>query len=195
MTDPEHRKVKAEEIIQVASHLFSTRGYDATSLKDIADEVGLHKTSLFHYFKNKEEILMGIMDQSLNEHLTILDEIVNDPRLTGMEKLKYALEKQVLVTCKYKDHINVYLSEIRSLSSENQKKYKSKRKDYEGYFDKIIREIQADEGTDLFKGLNPRLVRFGLLGMCNWVIKWYSDTGPMKAQDIADDFYRMVTKK
>ena len=60
MNDSEPRKVKVEEIIQVASHLFSTKGYEATSLKEIADEVGLHKTSLFHYFKNKEEILMGI---------------------------------------------------------------------------------------------------------------------------------------
>jgi len=194
LTDLEQRKNKVEEIIQVASHLFSTKGYDATSLKEIADQVGLHKTSLFNYFNNKEELLMGIMDQSLNEHLTILDEIVKDSTLNGVEKFKLALEKQVLVTCRYKDHINVYLSETRSLSTENQKKYNIKRKDYEGYFDKIIKEVQADETIDLFKGLDTKLVRLAILGMCNWTIKWYSDKGSMEPQDIYKSFYRLITK-
>jgi len=184
---------KVDEIVDVAGRLFSQKGYDATSLKEIAEHVGLHKTSLFHYFKNKESVLMEVMDKSLKEHLHILDEIVNDSHLTGKEKFRLALEKQVLVTCKYKDHINVYLTEVRSLSPANQKKCIKRRKQYEAYFEKIIREGQAESKSDLFKGLDPTIVNLGILGMCNWIIKWYYEAGRLKPEEIFDIFYKLLT--
>ncbi|MFH1125173.1 MAG: helix-turn-helix domain-containing protein [Pseudomonadota bacterium] len=55
-----------EKILSAASRLFSKKGYKTTSLQEIADQVGLHKTSLFHYFKGKDEILMRVMDESLS---------------------------------------------------------------------------------------------------------------------------------
>ena len=184
---------KQDEIISVASRLFSQKGYSATSLMEIADNVGLHKTSLFHYFRNKEEILMAVMDKSLKDHMNILNEIVNDPDLSGMEKLRLALEKQVFVTCKYKDHINVYLSEIKSLSTENRKKYNKKRKQYEMYFEKIIKEAQAEENSQLFKGLSSKVVNLGILGMCNWIIKWYHENGDLSPREIYQTFYGIIT--
>lgn len=185
---------KKEEIVDAAGILFSTKGYKATTMKDIADEVSLHKTSLFHYFKNKEEILMRVMDKSLNEHLNILNEIVNNPELSPIEKLKIGMEKQVLVTCRYKHHINVYLNEARSLSPENRRKYNLKRKQYERYFEQIIKEVQKDKDSQLFKGLDARIVKLGILGMCNWIIKWYSEKGPASPAEIFQTFYTIVTK-
>jgi len=183
-----------EDILNIASHLFSEKGYKATSLQEIADKVGLHKTSLFHYFKNKEEILMGVMDESLVDHMNILNEVANNPNLSGEEKLKIALEKQVSVTCKYKDHINVYLSEIKSLSPQNREKYNRTRKQYETYFEQIIEEIQEDKKSDLLKGLDPKIVKLGILGMCNWTIKWYHESGPLTPEEIYQIFYGIITK-
>ena len=193
MKPPKAASPKQDEIINVASRLFSQKGYSATSLVEIADNVGLHKTSLFHYFGNKEEILMAIMDKSLKDHMNILNEIVNAPDLSGMEKLRLALEKQVLVTCKYKEHINVYLSEIKSLSPANRKKYNKKRKQYEMYFEKIIQEAQAEENSHLFKGLSSKVVNLGILGMCNWIIKWYQENGDLTPREIYQTFYSIMT--
>lgn len=185
---------KADEIVDVASRLFSQKGYEATSLKEIADHVGLHKTSLFHYFKNKENILMEVMDKSLKDHLNILNEIVNNSDMSGEEKFRLALEKQVLVTCKYKDHINVYLTEVRSLSPENQKKCIRKRKQYEAYFEQIIKEVQSDSKSNLFKGLDSTIVKLGILGMCNWIIKWYYEDGRLTPEEIFEILYSLITK-
>ncbi len=188
-------KSKADEIISVAATLFSKKGYSATSLKEIADQVGLHKTSLFHYFKNKEEILMEVMDKGLREYVNILGESAIDPNLKVEEKLRIALEKQVSVICKYKDYINVGLNEIKSLSPENREKYNTKRKQYGKRFEKIIQEIQGNNGSPLFKGLNFKIVNLGILGMCNWIINWYKEDGPLGPKEISEIFYRVLTQK
>ncbi len=137
---------------------------------------------------------MGVMDESLSGHMNILNEVANNPNLSGEEKLKIALEKQVSVTCKYKDHINVYLSEIKSLSPENRAKYNRTRKQYETYFEQIITEVQADKKSDLLKGLDPKIVKLGILGMCNWTIKWYHEGGALTPKEIYQIFYGIITK-
>lgn len=186
---------KAEEIISVACSLFSRKGYSATSLKEIADQVGLHKTSLFHYFRSKEEILMEVMDKGLREYVSVLDESAIDPNLNAEEKLRIALEKQVSVICKYKDYINVGLNEIKSLSPKNREKYNTKRKQYGKRFEKIILEIQADDSFGLFKGLNFKIVNLGILGMCNWIINWYKKDGPLGPKEISEIFFGVLIQK
>ena len=186
---------KADEIISVACSLFSRKGYSATSLKEIADQVGLHKTSLFHYFRNKEEILMEVMDKGLREYVDVLDDPAIDPNLKAEEKLWVALEKQVSVICKYKDYINVGLNEIKSLSPGNREKYNAKRKQYGKRFEQIILEIQGDYGSGLFKGLNFKIVNLGILGMCNWIINWYKEDGPLGPKEISEIFFDVLIQK
>ena len=190
-----NHNAKADEIISVASALFSRKGYSATSLKEIADQVGLHKTSLFHYFRNKEEILMEVMDKGLREYVNVLDESAIDPDLKGEEKLRIALEKQVSVVCKYKDYINVGLNEIKSLTPKNKEKYNRKRKQYGKRFEKIIQEIQGCSDRNLFMGLNFKIVNLGILGMCNWIINWYKEDGPLGPKEISEIFYGILTQK
>lgn len=137
---------------------------------------------------------MEVMDKSLKDHMNILNEIVNNPDMSGEEKFKEALEKQVLVTCKYKDHINVYLTEVRSLSPANQKKCIKKRKQYELYFEQIIKEVQADGESDLFKGLDSTIVKLGILGMCNWIITWYYEDDRLTPEKIYEILYLLITK-
>jgi AcrR family transcriptional regulator len=185
---------KADEIIQVASRLFSEKGYSATSLQEIANLVGLHKTSLFHYFENKESILMGVMDKPIKKHLNFLDDIVDNPNLNAREKLKQALKMQVQVTCEYREHINVWLTEIRSLSLQNRGIYNRKRKEYELRFEKIVKEVQADKETSLFKGVDPKVATLAILGMSNWLLKWYHPAGRLTPEEIFDAFYRVISQ-
>ncbi len=183
-----------EKILTAASHLFSEKGYNNTSLEEIGEQVGLHKTSLFHYFKSKEQLLMRVMDESLKDHIPALKQILDDPALMSEEKLRLALKRQILVTCKYKDHINVWLTEAKGLPPRKRERYKTTRKQYETYFEQIIRQIQQDKKTDLFKGLDPSLVKLGILGMCNWLTKWYNENGPSTPEEIYATFYSMITR-
>ncbi len=186
---------KKNDIIEVASKLFSQKGYRATTLKDISDRVGLHKTSIFHYFKNKEDILMHVIQISLDVYMRSLDDTAEFKTMSSEENLRLALEKQVSVICEYKDYLNVGLSEMRSLSDENIKKITKKRIEYRKHFEKVILEIQADQRSDLFNRLNPKIVNLGILGMCNWLTKWYREDGPLTPKDISDIFFCIITSR
>ena len=64
---------------------------------------------------------------------------------------------------------------------------------YESFFEKIIREIQEDDKSDLFRGLDSKIVKLGILGMCNWIIKWYDEGGSSSPKEIYETFYSMMT--
>jgi len=182
---------KYKQIVLVAGKLISKRGFKGTSLQTISDEVGLHKSSLFHYFRSKEELLLRILEGSTNEVSTNLRKIINDNTLRPEEKLKKAIENHLILLRNNFDRVNVYLNQIGHLSKENQKIYLRKRKEYEKDLEKIIVEMRKN---GYFKGLNTKIVTLGLLGMLNWVAKWFKSNGPLTIKDVSNIFYAMLTK-
>lgn len=82
------------------------------------------------------------------------------------------------------------MNELRSLSKKKQAVYLSKRKKYEKDFEKIIGEMKKN---GYFSGLDKKIITFGILGMLNWVTKWYKSNGPLTVKDISNIFYQMIT--
>lgn len=76
-------------ILDVAEQLFMEKGYEHTSIQDIINGLGgLSKGAIYHHFKSKDEIFMAVNDRAHASHYVLLDQIANDDRLTGLEKLK-----------------------------------------------------------------------------------------------------------
>ena len=182
-----------EKIITVASRMMSQKGYKGASVKEIADLVGIHKTTIFHYFKNKEELLLAVLKIAVEEGTKEIELILKDEKSSPKEKLKKAIFAHVDSLVQHIDNVNVYHSEIRFLSNNNRKKYLNTRKNYARYFEQIINEIKESD-DHCFRGLNTKIVNFGILGMCNWVAKWFKESGDFKTREIADIFYKMITQ-
>ncbi len=183
-----------EKIITVASRLMSQKGYKGASLQEIADLVGIHKSTLFHYFKNKEELLLAVLRIAIEDVTKNLNLILEDDSLSPQEKLKSAIDNHLKLLVKYKDNVNVYHSEIRFLSDEKRKEYLETRKYYAACFEQIVNEIKGGD-SGLFEGLDSKIVTFGILGMSNWTIKWLSGSGRLSSQEVADVFYKMITQR
>ena len=183
-----------EKIITVASRIMSQKGYKGASLQEISDLVGIHKTTIFHYFKNKEELLLAVLRIAIENVIKQLELIIEDETLSPEEKLRQAIYTHLDSMVKHLDNVNVYHSEIRFLSNKNRRKYLNTRKYYASCFGQIIKEI--NESNDrYFKGLDTKIVNFGVLGMCNWVAKWYKESGPFKIEEIAETFYKMIMQR
>ncbi len=182
-----------DKIIAVASRMMSQKGYKGASLQEISDLVGIHKTTIFHYFKNKEELLLAVLNIAIMEGAKEIELIQKDNNLPPKEKLKKAIFEHVDSLVKHIDNVNVYHSEIRFLSKANRRKYLDTRKKYSSYFEHIINEIKKSD-EHCFRGLNTKIVNFGILGMCNWVAKWFKESGDFKTREIADIFYKMITQ-
>jgi AcrR family transcriptional regulator len=183
-----------ERIIKVASRLMSQKGYKGASLQEISDLVGIHKTTIFHYFKNKEELLLAVLRIGIEDVTRKLELILEDEQLPPEEKLRQAIFSHLDSLVKHIYNVNVYHSEIRFLSNKNRRTYLETRKYYESRFEEIIHEIQKSDGG-YFTGLDPTLVNFAIIGMCNWVAKWFKESGPFSTRDIADIFYKMVIQE
>ena len=136
---------------------------------------------------------MEVMDRSLDNYINVLDNPPIDPKMSAEDKLRVALERQIAVICAYKDYINVYLSEIKSLSPKNRAKYDQKRREYGRNFEKIVQEIKADEQSGLFNPHDPKVVTFAILGMCNWMLNWYKKNGALQPKEIAQIFFSLIS--
>ena len=187
------RKNKYEKIVSIAAHLMSRKGYAGVSFQEIADNVGLHKSSLFHYVKNKDELLLQILGDTFEElgNRTI-KEISEDRSLEPEEKLRKAIDFHLTSVDKNFDSISIFLDQIRSLPPKHQLMALKARKKYEVSFEKIIAGMKR---KGYFKGLDKGIVTLGVLGMLNWVPIWFRRDGRQTIQEISTIFYKLIVQK
>jgi TetR/AcrR family transcriptional regulator, cholesterol catabolism regulator len=186
------RDNKQEQISEIAAELISTEGYKGTSLQKIADKVGVHKSTLFHYIKSKKDLLVHILEQSGDTLAANLERLSGLKELEPEEKLRVALENHLSSVIEDIGGLNVYLHEMKALPPKYRKIYTQKRKNYEKYFESIVTEMKE---RGFFEGLDTKLVTFGILGMLNSVPRWYRPEGRFTIKEVSDILYKMVVGK
>lgn len=183
-------EAQREKIIREASRFMSQKGYAGTSIQEIGDAVGIHKTTIFHYFKDKQELLLACMRFPSSEMVNGVKEIMDDKSLSPEEVLRKAILNHILFLTRNLTSNILYSNEIKSLSPKHRSAYIASRKLYEGHIVDLVKRLQAAPGG-LFQGLDSKIVAFGILGMCNWLGKWYQSRGKLSPDEIADMFWRM----
>jgi len=89
--DPEERK---SEILDTAERLFTTKGYNQTTILDILNEIGIAKGTFYYYFKSKEEVMDAIIMRIINADVAIATKIAGTPGIPAIEKLFQILMAQ-----------------------------------------------------------------------------------------------------
>lgn len=183
------QRLTQQAIVEAAAKLFARDGFGATSLDEIAEVLGASKTSLYYHIKNKEEILRLIFLTVLAVSEEPLRQIVESD-LTPREKLWKVIEHQTSVAADRSPAMIVFYREQPHLTGPFAREIILRKKVYERYFECIIEEGQA---AGVFQpGIDPKIVAFGLLGMCNWLSQWYKAGGQYTPQQIAEVFERIV---
>ena len=173
-------RLTQKAIVTAAATLFAERGFGSTSLDDIAEVLSVTKGALYYHVKNKEEILRLIYLSVLNVAEEPLRRIV-ESNLPSTEKLHKAIEHHIEV---------VFYREHPHLTGPFAKEITLRQKDYERYFEKIIEDGLS---TGAFKaGSDPKIIMFGILGMCHWIAQWYKPSGQYTPQQIASMFTNMI---
>ncbi len=106
------RALKLTEIIVAATRLFNRRGFLATTMEEIAEDVGMNPATLYHYVQSKEELAYHVYLRSCERRRSQL-EFANDPKLDGLSRIRRFLEG--LLT---EDHRAATLSEVGALRQE-----------------------------------------------------------------------------
>jgi TetR/AcrR family transcriptional regulator, cholesterol catabolism regulator len=183
-----------QEILRAAARLFQQRGYDATSMNDVASALKLSKGGLYHHFQGKDEILFEIM----NHAMEITEERVLAPvRSIGnpAERLRALIRLHMEVVLSPRDReITVMLHENHPLPPGLRKRINHRKKEYVHFVENLVAEVQKDFQKEkrLSMGsqnaVSPRAAAFALLGMINWIYQWYKPEGNLQAQTLIPQF-------
>lgn len=182
---------RREQILRRAAEAFAERGVAQTSLEEIAASVGIKREALYYYFKNRIEILLEII---YPKSLSLLRGIrlVMDSNANGRDKLRSAMELHMNAFTPSYIEMSIALRE-EHLHIDNPKVRELKRMwdEYGACWEALIRQGQ-DEG--LFRtDLDAKIVTNGILGMVNWVSRWYRAGQETTIEQITDTFCALLT--
>ncbi|MFZ0299012.1 MAG: TetR/AcrR family transcriptional regulator [Candidatus Sulfotelmatobacter sp.] len=181
-----------QEILRTAARLFQQRGYDATSMNDVAAALKLSKGGLYHHFQSKDEILYEIMNHAMEiTEQRVLNPVrgIADPE----ERLRALIRLHIEVVLSPRDReITVMLHENHPLPPALRKRINIRKKDYIHFLESLMTEVQ-DKGQHREKGkVSPRAAAFALLGMINWIYQWYKPEGELQAQNLIPQFTDLI---
>lgn len=172
------------DIVQAAAEVFRQKGYQAASMQDIADAVGLQKASLYHHITSKQDILLEILDHALDLLIADLEQVLEQPAPPD-EQLRRAMRAYVERVTREAGLAAVLQFEHRNLAPRKRAHHVARRDQYDRLWRKLIRR-GVEAGA--FRDLDERMVAFALLGVQNWIITWYRPDGTLSAAEIADRF-------
>jgi AcrR family transcriptional regulator len=173
---------RKSELINKSARLFREKGYEKTTVRDIAAAAGMQAGSWFYHFKSKHDILLAIVEQGLQQSLAQIREIVAQ-ELPAREMFK-ALVRAHLNTllAPNNDFIPVLLYEGRSLEPEARAKVAALTNQYEMVWDQVLLRLQQS-GDWALPGKLDRLMLFGSL---NWTAQWYRQGVGLSIEQLAE---------
>lgn len=177
---------KRQDVAASAAAVFAQRGYERTTVSQLAEELGLATGALYHYFPGKEQILVEICDQltaPLVEAAEPLLESASDPA----ERLSELLRLWVGHVAAHRDHLLVF-TQVRHVVDHGDQ-WAGIRRDRKR-FERILEQALAD-----LPDAEPdrtRLRLYALLGMVNHLAQWYRPRGPLTPEQIAEGYAALV---
>lgn len=178
-------KVISERRIQitaVAEKLFNEKGYLATSMRDIADVLGIEAASLYSHVSSKEELLWSTADRCATEFFDAVKPIAAS-QLKTEQKLTEMIVAHVMVITRNLDASAVFFREWRHLSEPQRSQYAQLQNEYEGIFRAVIRKGMEE---NLFKNFDEGFSTRTILSAINWTHTWYKPDGEWTARQVGE---------
>lgn len=175
-------------ITDTAAQLFHDRGYQNTTMQDLAEALGIAKPTLYSYTRSKAEILGRIFDRVLAEADTVTNAAIalGDP----LDGLRHMVAGQVRLSVAYRAYLGLFHGDQRELPANLRKKYQR----WSHRYVNTIRELVA-RGQDLNllrTDLDSIVVAYAIIGMTNWAARWLRPRGPLPVSTVADELTAII---
>jgi TetR/AcrR family transcriptional regulator, cholesterol catabolism regulator len=177
------------EVTLDAARVFAARGYDQTSVPQLASELGIAAGSLYHYFGGKEQLLIAICNE-LMEPLLAQAATLAARDLPPADHLRALVRIWVQHVVEHRDHMLVFQQERHVIDTGAQwRTIRADRKRFETLVDTALATI-AD--TPHARFTDRRLALSALLGMVNHTAQWYRPRGRLTPETIADGYVDLL---
>jgi TetR/AcrR family transcriptional regulator, cholesterol catabolism regulator len=177
-------QTRRRQIEDVASTLFSSRGYAATSMRDIARMLDLQGGSLYSHIPSKEAVLAAIVEQAAEDFHAAVRPLAERPG-PAAERLREMVAAHVRVVTGGRDRAKVFLFEWTFLGEERRAAVARSRSAYQGYFERVVAEgVAAGE----FDSPDPGLSAVFILSAMNAMAHWYRPDGALGPEALAGHY-------
>lgn len=173
---------RAAEVYRTAAQIILQKGYDATSVSDIAEALGITKAGLYHYIHGKTQLLFDIMQYGLDE----LDREVAQPakKIADAEtRLRFMIGMHARIVTRGEGAVTILVDEARALTPAQNRKITQRKR---AYLDLLRATLKEMKGERKLRDVDLTVAAFSLLGMINWLSRWYQADGPLNERQIAE---------
>ncbi len=173
-----------------AAYLFHKQGYAKTTVRELANFIGIQSGSLFHHFKSKDDILANVMHETIiYNHARLLDAINQDNH--PEQQLKNLIKAELVsISGDTGSAMAVLVHEWFALSTERQDELLKLRNDYEELWLGVIRQLRDEEKIQH----DPFIWRRLLGGAIAWTVTWYRPDGKISLDELTEMVWEMVMR-
>ncbi|MET7327946.1 TetR/AcrR family transcriptional regulator [Nonomuraea sp. NPDC005650] len=176
-----------ESVLSIAVGVFNERGYDGTSMEDLARALGVTKSAIYYHVPGKEQLLGRALDRALDG----LFAVVTDERAASgpaIERLEWAVRESVRILVDRLPYVTLLLR-VRG-NSRTEQAALERRREFDGFISHLVKEAAA-EGS-IRPDVDPALVTRLLFGTVNSITEWYKPARGASADDLADALLKMT---
>jgi AcrR family transcriptional regulator len=177
-----------ERILERAAVLFGTHGFQGVGIAALADDLGVSKAALFHYFGSKRDIYDAIVLDVLRRLSSSVREAVSDDDEPRAQLLAFMRAHARCFEDNYWKFI-VMLVGFGGISPPRVNEVVKIRDEYEAHLRRII-AAGVKDGS--FKKVDVATTGRAALSMLNWMARWYKPGGPQRAEQIAEDYGELL---
>jgi TetR/AcrR family transcriptional regulator, cholesterol catabolism regulator len=178
------------QVIRVAAELFREKGYVASSMRDLAQKLGIEAASLYSHIKSKEEILHILCFDMAEDFMTSLNEVEKQQNLTASQRLQKGIIGHIQVMARDLTASAVFMNEHRHLSQPFLRDFLLLRINYINRFKKMIEDGVAD--GEFKKEIDKKLAVMTLFSSLNWMPQWYNPDSVIDPESLGQQLADML---
>jgi AcrR family transcriptional regulator len=186
-TDDDSRR---SDLVETSARLFREKGYEKTTVRDIAAAAGMQAGSWFYYFKTKQDILAAVMEQGMSRSLQDLEAIASQslsPRVAFQQLVHVHLHTLLAPN---HDFISVLLYEWRSLDQETRIRIIALKDRYEAIWDEVIEALHRSGDW----AAPTRFDRLFMFGALNWTAQWFKAGSGLTIDALAEQAVQFILR-
>ncbi len=177
-----------DRIFKTAISLFSAKGFRGTSIRDIANEMNISISTIYHYFGNKEGLLIAILQHSAAPLVEALKMVVHLD-LPPKQKLKKLVETHIQLAGTYTQETKIFFLDEEHLSPEGEKINRSIQREIYGFYKDVLMELN-DAGLIRYRSF--RILAFNIFGVINWQLRWFRPDGAMSLDEVVKEIVSFI---
>ncbi len=185
------RGERLARILRAGITVFHRLGYQAATMDDVAAQLGITKAALYTYVKSKEELLFLIYLSAGEQFERLVEQVLADEKLSPVEKLHRLVVSHAELIAGDPELFNVFFARVPFLPEAHRQRIRAGERRYVEGLEAILR---AGIESGRFRPVPVRMASFGLLGMLNWMARWFRPGAGLSGREVGEIFFGLISE-